>query len=411
MKKIIIILALFFVTILQPIQPKAAETLQSSMTKDINKYLGKNRSLVTLKYRNLATGETLSISSSKTARAASTIKLPLALYIVELADQHKINLSEKLTYQKRHYYGGSGVIQKAKVGTRYTIKDLLQKAMVHSDNIAFIMLREKVGKQNFIKYMKSIGGTNAYPNNQNLTSPDDLIIYTGRLYKLAETSSLAQQLVEWLKHTDYNTTIPKGIPGVQTAHKVGMIPDEKIYNDTGIVYQQMPYALSIMTRSFSYEKSQKVIADLAAIINKYHVKANSGTAFTSSKNMAIYKNNKGTFSKIGELNKGELFSYSKNYNPYYYEILSGGEKVYIKKIGIFMKQGASTKAVSERVLGKISLLGNTPVSALVSGKMVNLGSLAKGQTFAYVGKDDKLGYSVLLGGRVGYIPLNLAKKF
>ncbi|PLT31757.1 serine hydrolase [Peribacillus deserti] len=410
MKKIFALVLMCVVLLISPSQQLAAESLQSSMTKDIQKYLGKNSPLVTLKYTNLVSGDKVVMSSSKTSRAASTIKLPLALYVIELADKKKLNLSEKLTYKSYHYNGGSGVIQYSKTGTRYTIKDLLQKAMVHSDNIAFVMLREKVGKQNFINYMKSIGGKYAYPKGENITSADDLAIYTTRLYKLAETSSLAGEVVEWLKKTDYNTTIPKGIPKVPVAHKVGMIPNLNIYNDTGVVYHSVPYTLSIMTKQFSYEKSQKVIADISAIVHKYHTKSNSSTIFTAAKDITLYKSVKGSFVKTGDLKKGGIFSYVKSFNPYYFEVQTAGAKSYIKKLNLTFRTPPSTVPVAGKpTIGKVVTLAETQVTALVSGKSVRIGTLGKGQTLSYISVDEQLGYLINFSGTYGYIPFTKPK--
>ncbi|WP_075982988.1 serine hydrolase [Bacillus massilinigeriensis] len=104
----------------------------------------KNGGDITLQYRDLTNGDEYQINAKASRSAASTIKLPLVLYVMELASQKKINLNQKLTYKSYHYYGGSVVIQYAKVGSKYTIRDLVKKAMVYSDNIAFIMLKEKV---------------------------------------------------------------------------------------------------------------------------------------------------------------------------------------------------------------------------------------------------------------------------
>ncbi|WP_160310255.1 serine hydrolase [Neobacillus vireti] len=109
-----------------------------------------------------------------------------------------------------------------------------------------------------------------------MTSPNDLIIYAKKLYQFSLTNSLGKELVGYLEQSDYNTTIPKGIPDVPVAHKVGMIPDSLIYNDVGIVYDNSPFAVAIMTKNISYTKSQQVIADLAAIVYKNHKSKVSG---------------------------------------------------------------------------------------------------------------------------------------
>lgn len=81
---------------------------------------------ISIYYENLSTGEKYSYNSSKIRPAASTIKLPLALFLYDLASKGKINLDEKLTYRSHHYYGGRDV-SKGPGCTSYTIRDLLKK--------------------------------------------------------------------------------------------------------------------------------------------------------------------------------------------------------------------------------------------------------------------------------------------
>lgn len=241
-------------------------TLEADLAQYIKPYQGK----VTLRYQNLVTNEGYSLNSNTEVPAASTIKLPLALYVMKLADGGQIDLNETLTYQSQHYYGGSGVIQNDKVGSVYTIDELVEKALIYSDNIAFIMLKERVRPNQFVSFLKSIGADYAYPGGRNTTSADDLTLYTEELYRYANQSANGKKLVQYLEHTVYNTTIPQGIKDVPVAHKVGMIPMNLIYNDAAIVFADEPYTLAITTRGIAYEKSQEVIAEIASIVNNHH---------------------------------------------------------------------------------------------------------------------------------------------
>jgi hypothetical protein len=250
---------------------KAEHTQEfNNLRADLAEYIKPYQGKVTLRYKNLVTNESYSLNSETQVPAASTIKLPLAIYIMKLADEGKLDLNEPLTYQSRHYSGGSGVIQNDKVGTIYTIGELVEKAMIYSDNIAFIMLKERVGPNQFVAYLKSLGAVNAYPGGRNLTSADDLTLYTGELYRYSNHSVNGKKLIEYLEHTVYNTTIPNGIKDVPVAHKVGMIPMNLIYNDAAIVFASEPYTLAITTRGIAYEKSQEVIAEIASIVNNQH---------------------------------------------------------------------------------------------------------------------------------------------
>ncbi|MBN8201492.1 serine hydrolase [Bacillus sp. NTK034] len=271
MKKIacyLLALMLFFQSMVT-FEAKAAGTngIDSYVKPSIKAYPN-----ISIYYENLSTGEKYSYNSSKIRPAASTIKLPLALFVYDLASKGKINLNEKLTYRSHHYYGGSGVIQNDRVGTSYTIRDLLKKCIVYSDNIAFIMLREKVGKSNFINYAKSLGGKTVYPSGMNVTSANDLSVYLKKVWNFAEKNpKYGNELLNLLANTAYKETIAPGLASNKVAHKVGYIPKDLIYNDAAIIMDDQPYILVIMTTGIPVEQDVKFISSLAGRVHVYHI--------------------------------------------------------------------------------------------------------------------------------------------
>lgn len=278
--------------------------------------------------------------------------------------------------------------------------------MIHSDNIAFIMLREKVGKKNFIAYMKRIGGKNAYPKGQNLTSAADLVVYANRLFNFSRTNDLGKELIGYLKKTDYNTTIPKGIKGVAIAHKVGMIPDSRIYNDVGIVYDENPFALAIMTNNLSYSKSQKVIADVSSIVYRHHKVKNNVMYVKTKKTTPVFLIPVATTKNIGSLAGGEAFKITAVKGDWY-EILYGGKKGYIRKnmVNAYSRPPISGFASTTQNNGWVSSKYYTKVlnKPDPNGKIIM--SLYKGASI-YVHSITGEYYKVIIGNRLGYVAKN-----
>ncbi|WP_160719306.1 serine hydrolase [Bacillus sp. USDA818B3_A] len=272
-KPIFFFLIIFIFTFGGHVPPAHAQNqdLFTEMNNELREYIKPWQGKISLRYQNLLTGKYYTLNSQTEVPAASTIKLPLALYVMHLADEGKLSLIERLTYQSHHYSGGSGIIQYDPVGTAYTIADLVEKAMIYSDNIAFIMLKERVGKDQFVTYLKKLGASYAYPGGRNMTSADDLCLYAYELFRYSRQNENGKTLLQYLEHTAYNSTIPMGVQGKIVAHKVGMIPMNLIYNDTAVIFDKVPYTLAVATNGIDYEKSQEVIANLASIVDRYHV--------------------------------------------------------------------------------------------------------------------------------------------
>lgn len=426
--KIVHILFLFIAIQLIPLQQAQAKSqsqsnqLTAGLEKEIQQYIKPWKGNITIHYQNLLSNAGYSLNSKAQVRAASTIKLPLALYIMKLAENGKINLREKLTYKRHHYYGGSGIIQKDKVGTQYTIEELVQKSMVYSDNIAFIMLKERVGQSSFVQFMKNLGATYTYPNGKNHTSAFDLHLYAKELYQFSLKSSLGKKLIHDLQNTIYNTTIPKGIRNAAVAHKVGMIPMDQIYNDIAVVFDQKPYTLAVTTKDLPYEQSQKVIANIASIVHKHHqnqnitissIKKDAMTEdqkyFKTKGNLPIYDNSTGKLVKIGEVKTNQVFSRIRDYGNWH-EIALGMRKGYVyEKSTSFVPLDKSVLFKSEPSIGTLKLKVDADVNDNSTKKLIPFATVLKGQILEYT---QKMGnwYGVNIGERKGYIHKNMVEE-
>ncbi len=376
-------------------------SFNESLSKELNNYIKKTGGDIAIEYRDLATNETYKMKSTRGYMAASTIKLPLALYVIELADKKKLDLNQKLTYKSYHYVGGSGVIQYQKVGTKYTIKDLVHKAMKYSDNIAFNMLKERVGEKNFVDYMRKLGASNSTPNALRYTSTHDLVIYANRLYQYSKTSKNGKMIVDYLQHTVYNSALPAGIKGEKISHKVGMMPIYKVSHDYGIVYGDDPYILAVMTKGFTYERSNHVIAGIASIVHKHHQKKLK--YIQTSKNLVIYKN-QDTKTVIGSLKKGEIFRFKTMTNSNWLGIQIGNTTGYIKNDNV------TRYAKSPKELTHTNREMNRAVMTITEANVLN-NSSSKATTFATISKGTRIQvakvnehyYVTSFGSRIGYI--------
>ncbi len=71
---------------------------------------------------------------------ASIIKVPLNMYIYELAANDPSILTKEIQYLLHHYEDGTGVMQNVELGTFFDVQTLLNYSIVYSDNIATNML-------------------------------------------------------------------------------------------------------------------------------------------------------------------------------------------------------------------------------------------------------------------------------
>lgn len=221
---------------------------------------------ISIYYENLENGNTFEYNSNEVWLSASVIKMPLALYVYYLIDQGEISLNDTFTYMSYHYEGGTGSIQYDNVGTIYTIETLLNKSIIESDNIAFIMLRDLVGMNNFYEYVESIGSTSTFYDSGNYTSAYDMCLFFKELYKFEGVNAeLYNQFIYLLSNTDIKGDIELALDE-EVAHKAGWLWE--VNSDSAIIFGDETYTLTILTNHV--DDSSNCMQDIAKEINNQH---------------------------------------------------------------------------------------------------------------------------------------------
>lgn len=221
------------------------QELKNNIQALISQYPGKYG----VYFIDLNTGQTFEINGYDSFIAASTYKVPLNFYLYTLITDGKIDPNMKVQYTQADYEGGAGSIQADPVGSYYTIRELSRRSIEESDNIASNMIMRVVGRDNYIKFMESLGA-NVIPYNSNVTSPRDMSMYMENLLNYVKAHpDTAGELMYYLKNTIYNDRISYPIPDeIEVAHKIGNLSN--VVNDTAIVFHPTkPYILTVLANN------------------------------------------------------------------------------------------------------------------------------------------------------------------
>lgn len=230
-----------------------------------------------LYFKDLASEKAFGVNEYVQIPAASTVKVPVVLYATHLVVQGKLSWDEQLTYYgERDWRGGAGTLQfTARDGDSFTIRELAEKAIRDSDNIAWKMLERRLGKQNIVNFMWSLGGENVYPGGQNISTPKDNATYMEAALNFARQNRAGEKLIYDLAHTVWNTGLNRYINEVPVAHKEGDITG--VADDVGIVFADFPYVLSIMSEGHAdVEAGFEQIGQISRLIYDYQVSLYQG---------------------------------------------------------------------------------------------------------------------------------------
>ena len=243
--------------------------IQAQVEEYINKLAGLGQEWGAF-FKDLTSGKTFGVNPDLQVPAASTVKVPVVLYTSILVSRGELSWNETLTYvSARDWRGGAGVIQyTAKDGDTFTIRELAEKSITHSDNVAWKMLERRLGKDNLINFMKEIGGQTVYPGGQNISTPRDNATYMEAALLFSKTNPEGEKLMFDLANTIWNTGLNRYITEVQVAHKEGDIMG--VANDVGVIYAQRPYILSIMSKGHEdVEAGFEKIGEISRMIFDY----------------------------------------------------------------------------------------------------------------------------------------------
>jgi beta-lactamase class A len=253
--------------------------------------------VVGIYYRNLGrAGDTLTINADSVFHAASTMKVGVMIQLFRDVDAGKLSLDRQVTLQNRFssIIDGSPYTLDPKddsdsslylqVGQPVAIRELLDRMIERSSNLATNTVIEIVGAQRTDSTVHALGATHMQvlrgvedlkafdAGRNNVLSARDLgtllaAIQDGR----AATPASCEQMRQILLAQEFSTEIPAGLPpGTPVAHKTGWITS--VLHDAAIVYPRSaaPYILVVLTRGIPDEHvAQHLIADISRSIYQH----------------------------------------------------------------------------------------------------------------------------------------------
>jgi len=242
------------------------------LKKQINIFIAPKDSYFGIYFRDLTSGQEFGINENVPLIAASTVKLPLVLYINTLVNKGKLNWDDKIAYQEAvDYEEGSGILRyTARNGELYSVRTLATLAIVISDNIAYRMLVKHAGKETLIDFMKYSGGQTVFPGGKNLTTARDMSVYVqATLDFVKKDPKNGKRLLDDLAHSIYHVGLPGQIPAqIIVAHKEGDI--DNVAADAGVVFCARPYILVVLSKGVKdVDQGFRDIAGISKITYNY----------------------------------------------------------------------------------------------------------------------------------------------
>ncbi|HUU37438.1 MAG TPA: serine hydrolase [Candidatus Desulfaltia sp.] len=248
---------------------------------------------VSLAFKDLQTGETLLIKEKDMVHAASTMKVPVLIEVFKQAEDGKFRLDDWIVIKNEFHSivdGSPFSLNKEDdsdtdiyglIGTSLTIRELAERMITSSSNLATNILIELVRPENVMstldllgirrmRVLRSVEDGKAFERDwNNQTDASDLLrvmeaIASGK----AGSLSSCREMILILEKQKFRDGIPAGVPaGIPVANKTGSITGME--HDAAIVFPRgrKPYILVVLTRGAkSPEEGERLIARLSELI-------------------------------------------------------------------------------------------------------------------------------------------------
>jgi beta-lactamase class A len=265
--------------------PDPREQNWETMTQELSRLAARHKGRTAIYLKDLRTGRTWTYHPDDLFPAASLIKVPIMISVFRKIHDGELALSQQLVLRRHLRVGGSGSLKWQRDGSKFTVRELLQRMISESDNTATAMLIEAVGMGFLQQEFPKIGllYTGIYPEgmsikggrvaHENYTTAREMTMLLDRIYhgEYLDKHSSALML-DILKHKKaVASRLAKGLPrGWEIAHKTGLL--RQACHDSAIIFSpEGDYAITVLTgQNPDYRSAKDFISRLARITFRHY---------------------------------------------------------------------------------------------------------------------------------------------
>ncbi len=224
-------------------------------------------------YYDPASGISMEYNGDERFSAGSIIK---AVYARSILDS-SVDLDAEYEMTEDMLNSPYELVNGQPVGTMFTVRELIEAALVKSDNTAYKMLYNYVGYDNFNRYAASLGLRQRMTDDNywfRLTARESAV-YFKDIYNFIAQHVNGGIMLDCMTNTEYREMFASALEGKTVAEKYGYLPQEDYYTlgDCAIVYGEEKgddYILVMYWRNTGKTVNTEPFRQAAAIIDEFH---------------------------------------------------------------------------------------------------------------------------------------------
>ena len=221
-------------------------------------------------YYDLYSDAFFAINPADSFRSASTAKVFTLMAMYDAVEKGELNLEQEVAFTEDDYEAGSGIIrhmdEPENLGS-FSLDELAEYALIHSDNIAYHMIMRTVGPEQVYDYYESVIG---HPTDRNQTEMSAAGAKALLLHLYNHDNSYFSQMIETMRYSVYRNALPRYLPKYSVSNKIGFF--DEVFHDMGIVHDsENPYLMAVFSENIREDFDDEpadLLAELAKLIDE-----------------------------------------------------------------------------------------------------------------------------------------------
>lgn len=206
---------------------------------------------ISIYFEVLNTGASVVVNPDLKIWPASLSKLPVGMVAMKRVEEGKWNLDTTKIKMASVDVDTATPDVATKVGQEFSLRFLLDRLLLESDNTAYQMILKQLTPEEFKVLPESIGLEELIDSEGHMSAKDYTRLFRSLYLATYLDEENSEYILELLQRSENNNFIGSGFPeGTQFAHKWGTHNAKNVFADSGIAYfSNRPVLISVMIQA------------------------------------------------------------------------------------------------------------------------------------------------------------------
>ena len=239
------------------------------LRNDLNK-IGENKNL-SIYFEFLNTGANIAVNKDAAFWPASLMKIPIAMAVMKKVERGQWQLENELVLYEKDKDSAFGDLYKEPADKHFTIRYLLKKMLVDSDNTARTILLRNLESKDIDEVLLHLGIDDIFNTDNQVTAKKYSIFWRSLFNSSFLQPENSEVLIRLMSESSAKQYLRQGLPDeILFSHKIGVVYKDNIYSDSGIVYVPgRPYILTVMMQGIPEPEAEKEFKEISEKAYRY----------------------------------------------------------------------------------------------------------------------------------------------